>query len=84
MSLFGEIEKLMNAGESSFNFRILNLGGNALYVEGIKGVVSFGETEMVFQLKKVNLYIFGEFLKVKYLDKSTCVVEGKIFKVETK
>ena len=84
MSLFGEIEKLMNIGDSSFNYRIINLGGNVIYIEGIKTVVSFGETEMVFQLKKQLLTISGQSLKVKYLDKTTCVVEGEIFKVETK
>ena len=78
-----EIEKLMGEVGTSANFRIINLGGNSLYVEGIKSVVSFGENEMRFQLKKCLLVVTGEKLKVKYLDKTTCVLEGFIKAVET-
>lgn len=83
MSMMGEIEKLMGDVGTSANFRVINLGGNSLYVEGIKSVVSFGETEMRFQLKKSLLVVTGENLKVKYLDKTTCVLTGVIKVVET-
>ncbi|MBQ8615509.1 MAG: YabP/YqfC family sporulation protein [Clostridia bacterium] len=81
--MMGEIEKLMGDVGTSANFRVINLGGNSLYVEGIKSVVSFGETEMRFQLKKSLLVVTGENLKVKYLDKTTCVLTGVIKVVET-
>ena len=84
MSLFGEIEKLMNSADTSFNYRIINLGGKTLYVEGIKGVVSLGENEILLQLKKQLLTIAGLNLKVKYLDKTTCVVDGEISSVVAK
>ena len=84
MSLFGEIEKLMNSADASFNYRIVNLGGKTLYVEGIKQVVSLGETEILLQLKKQLLTIVGSNLKVKYLDKTTCVIEGEICSVVAK
>ena len=83
MSLMSEIEKLMKEVGTSANFRIVNLGGKSVYIEGIKSVVSFGENEMQFQLKKCLLKVAGENLKVKYLDKTTCVLEGLISKVET-
>ena len=83
MSLMSEIEKLMGDVGTSANFRVINLGGNSLYIEGIKSVVSFGETEMKFQLKKKLLVVCGNGLKVKYLDTSTCVITGEIVKVET-
>ena len=83
MSLMSEIEKLMGEVGTSANFRVINLGGNSVYIEGIKSVISFGETEMQFQLKKCLLKVVGESLKVKYLDKSTCVLEGIIRVVET-
>ena len=47
MSLISEIEKLMNIADASFNYRIINLGGKSLYVEGIKSVISLGENEIV-------------------------------------
>ena len=84
MSLFGEVEKLMNSVDSSFNYRIINLGGKTLYVEGIKHVVSLGETEILLQLKKQLLTITGTNLKVKYLDKTTSVIDGEISSVVAK
>ena len=83
MSLMSEIEKLMGEVGTSAGFRIVNLGGNSVYMEGIKSVVSFGETEMKFQLKKKLLVVSGNDLKVKYLDTFTCVITGEIVKVET-
>ena len=83
MSMMDEIEKLMGEVGTSSNFRIINLGGNSLYIEGIKSVVSFGENEMRFQLKKQLLVVSGENLKVKYLDNSTCVLCGAIKVVQT-
>ena len=84
MSLIGEVEKLMNSADGSFNYRVVNLGGKTLYVEGIKQVVSLGETEILLQLKKQLLTISGTNLKVKYLDKTTCVIDGEISSVVAK
>ena len=84
MSLMSEIEKLMGEVGTSANFRVINLGGQTVYAEGIKSVVSLGENEMQFQLKKCLLVISGNALKVKYLDSSTCVITGEIRVVETR
>jgi len=74
----------MQSVGSSTNYRIINLGGNSLYIEGIKSVVCFGESEMQFQLKKQLLIVDGSELKVKYLDKTTCVIIGNILSVVVK
>lgn len=84
MGMMQEIEKFMISVGESVNYKIINLGGNSLYLEGIKSVVSFSECEMQFQLKKVLVVISGQELKIKYLDKSTCVINGKIVSVVTK
>lgn len=83
MSMMDEIEKLMSSVGTSASFRVVNLGGKSVYIEGIKSVVSFGENEMQFQLKKNLLVVSGANLKVKYLDVSTCVLEGEIKVVQT-
>ena len=83
MSLMNEIEKLMGEVGTNSIFRIVNLGGKNLYIEGIKSVVSFEENEMRFQLKNNVLSVKGSELKVKYLDSSTCVISGEIKVVET-
>lgn len=78
-----EIEKLMGEVGTSANFRVINLGGNSVYIEGIKSVISLGENEMQFQLRNKLLIVCGNYLKVKYLDSSTCIIIGEITKVET-
>ena len=84
MSMLEEIEKYMQSANTSICYRLVNLGGNSLYIEGIKSVVSFGEEEMRFQLKRKLLIVGGTMLKIKYLDKSTCVINGEIYSVVTK
>ena len=83
MSLLCEIEKFMNTAHASIGYRIVNSGGKCLYVEGIKGVVDLGKNEIKLQLKKEMLVVSGNNFKVKYLDKSTCVIEGEIISVVT-
>lgn len=78
MSMMDEIEKFMNGVETSINYRLVNLGGKMLYVEGIKSMVSFEQNEMKFQLNKQLLTITGNELKIKYLDKTTCTIVGQI------
>lgn len=80
----GEIEKLMESAGASSIYRIINLGGNSLYIEGIKSVLGLDENEMQFQFKKQIVTIGGIGLKVKYLDKSTCIITGQIQSVVVK
>ena len=80
----GEIEKLMQSVGCSSDYRIINCGGKSLYIEGIKSVICFGNCEMMFQLKKQCLQVVGNSLKIKYLDKSTCLLEGIINSVVVK
>ena len=84
MSLMNEVEKLMNAVDASIDYRLINLGGKKMYIEGLKSVICFGENEMIFQLKKQTLTVLGSEFKVKYLDKTTCVLQGNITSVVLK
>ncbi len=84
MSMLDEIDKFMVKTDTSLNYRTINLGGKYLYLEGIKSVISFGISEMDFQMKKTKLVVEGENLKIKYLDKNTCVIEGNIRSVGEK
>lgn len=82
MSLMKEIEKLMNTVESSASFRLVNIGGKSEYIEGIKSVVFLSSDEMRFQLKSKLAIVKGANLMLKYLDKTTCVINGEIKVVE--
>lgn len=84
MSMLNEIEKLMTGTDSSITYRIIILGGHDIYIEGIRSVVSFGETEMQFQLNKSLLIVRGNNLQIKYLDKNTCSLSGTITSTEIK
>lgn len=84
MSMMAEIEKLMNGVGGSFNYKVVNLGGKSLYVEGIKSIVELSENSIMFQLKKQVLSVSGVGMKINYLDNSTCVIEGEIKVVEVK
>ncbi len=84
MSMLDEIEKFMLSTGTSINYRIVNLGGKSVYIEGIKSVLNFGVDEMTFQLKNKVLEISGANLVIKYLDKSSCVINGEINSVVTK
>ncbi len=81
MSMIDEIDKLMVDLGASNNYRIVNLSGKNLYIEGIKSVICFGLEEMRFQLKNKQLIVLGRALKVRYLDKTTCVLCGEISSV---
>lgn len=84
MSMMLEVEKLMQSINLPLNYRTINLDGKQFYIEGIKSVVSLDLTEMIFQLKKAVISVKGSNLKVKYLDKTTCLLQGEIRAVEVK
>lgn len=83
MSLFGEIEKLVN-NEFNItlnNYRYINIDGKYVYLEGHKGILHLSDEEISFKLKKKTLSIKGYDLKIKILDNTTSVVEGNVLEV---
>ena len=78
MSMMSEIEKLMQSADASNEYRVVNLGGKSVYIEGIKSVVKLDSQEMIFQMKSCALLVLGNDMKIKYLDKTTCVILGSI------
>ncbi len=84
MSMLDEIEKLMQSVGTSYNYRIVNLGGKSVYIEGIKSVIFLSIDEMQFQLKESSLSIIGKQLSIKYLDKNSAVITGEIITVGVK
>ncbi|MBE7076890.1 MAG: hypothetical protein E7374_03240 [Clostridiales bacterium] len=84
MSMMSEIESLMTEVGASSSYRIVNVGGKSLYVEGIKNLVDLKSEQIQFGLKNHLLTIVGNNLKIKYLDKTTAVIDGEIKEVITK
>jgi sporulation protein YqfC len=58
------------------------LDGQGALLEGHKGIVSYGENEVIARLKKGSLQIMGEKLKVAELNDSELFIKGKIIKIE--
>ena len=83
MSLIGEIEKLINEELSTVEYRIINIGGKNLYIDGIKNIINLSKNVMEFQVKKRTILIKGNNLIIKYLDDSTVHIFGEINEVDT-
>ncbi len=64
-------------------FRIVMLR-DAVYAEGIKGIVAFGNERISFKAGKNILEVLGEGLNIKMLSKDDCVIIGKITSVGIK
>lgn len=86
MSFNNEINKLLlKYFDSSFSdYRYLNIGGRAVYIEGQTGLVEFDEKTITFKVKKQILAVVGTNLVIAEFDNSTAVVTGNIESVVVK
>lgn len=84
MNMLGEIEKLFNKIDISTDYRLINIGGERLYVEGVRALGYLANDNIVLRLKNKVLNIVGKDLTIKYLDRTSSVIEGKIISMEVK
>lgn len=83
MGLLDEIDNYATRelGITFNEYRLINIGGKLLYVEGHTGINVLGEKEISLHLKKRLLTIKGEGLSIKYFDKKTAYIVGRIVEV---
>lgn len=62
-------------------YRYINVGGKALYVEGQSGIISLSAEQIELKLGKRVCTIKGTDLYIKYYDNSTALVVGKVISV---
>lgn len=62
-------------------YRYINVGGKALYVEGQSGIISLSAEQIELKLGKRVCTIKGTDLHIKYYDNSTALVVGKVISV---
>lgn len=62
-------------------YRYVNIGGKALYVEGQGGIISLSAEQIELKMGKRTCTIKGADLYIKYYDNSTALVLGKIVSV---
>ncbi len=58
--------------------------GNAVVVEGHKGIVGYSSEEVLFAVNKTFLQVTGTNLQIRCMEKHFAVIIGKIHKVEVK
>ncbi len=59
-------------------YRYVNIGGAALYVQGHKGVISYGTDKIALRIKNGRLEVAGHDLAVKQLSADEIVMTGRI------
>ena len=62
-------------------YRYINIGGKAVYVEGQKGIEAMTREEVALKVGKKTCRILGNDLYIKYYDESTAIVCGTIVSV---
>lgn len=62
-------------------YRYINIGGKALYVEGQSGIIALSAEQIELKLGKRTCTIKGTDLYIKYYDNSTALILGKIISV---
>ena len=84
MAFLEEVEKLTGLSTSvlSDGYRIINFSGKAVYIEGIKNILSFDAQQTTFKLKKGVVKVAGDGLVIKELLPNTALVTGSILAVE--
>lgn len=60
------------------DYRYTVIGGEIIYVQGFKEIVSFSNEMVLLRLNKNSLKIYGKNLIIKELNKTSISVNGKI------
>lgn len=79
MSFFKEVADVLNAsGKCGDGYNIINYGGEAIYIEGIRRILSIDPQNMRFDCKKKIISLTGEDLNVSQMEDGCAVVVGKV------
>ena len=83
-SLFDEITNAFSIKDlkNSATYKIINLGGNSLYIQGYKAIEKFSDISIILKLKNASIFIKGEKLKIKEFYSDCVFIVGKIKSVE--
>lgn len=81
MSFLDNICQNFGLTSAPFSFRLVMLGEVGVYIEGVKGVISFSNTNILISVGGGKLEVVGERLKIKKYCLGDLVIVGKILKV---
>lgn len=83
-SLINEVTSAFSIKElkNSAQYKIINLGGKALYVQGYKSIEKFSNTSINLKIKNAVIYVKGENFSIKEMDNGTLYIIGSVKSVE--
>ncbi len=64
------------------SYQIQLVGNSEAYIEGFKRIVEYDENMIVVSTKKVNLAFWGAELSMKFMDKESITIVGKITQIQ--
>ena len=82
-NFFNEIkDKFDDSLEKLNDYKVINISGKILYVEGQKGLITISENLINFKVYKGVVTVEGKNLKMKECTSNTLSISGEIIKVE--
>ena len=82
-NFFNEIkDKFDDSLEKLNDYKVINISGKILYVEGQKGLITISENLINFKVYKGVITVEGKNLKMKECTSNTLSISGEIIKVE--
>lgn len=82
MSFIEEVIKVFGGEEIVPTFKVMVLGENAAYIEGVKSIKSYSQEKIELFMKKGEMKITGEGLFIKKYCAGDLAVCGKIKSIE--
>lgn len=81
-NFFSEIKKELKLPDIDGGYNIVNINGNAVYVEGQRGLVSLSDSQIIFKVKNKIITVLGSNLFLKEMSLETLSIVGVINKIE--
>jgi len=80
MSFYREIGNLLGLDWARIanGYSLVNYNGEAVYIEGIKKIVTINDSEIIVDTPKARVKVVGEGLEIFSLEEKTIIVKGKI------
>jgi len=84
MSFYREIGNLLGLdwARIASGYSLVNYNGEAVYIEGIKRVVSISDTEIIVDTPKCRVKVVGYGLSIFSLEEKTMIAKGRIVSAE--
>ena len=85
--MFSLIDEITNAFsikdlKNSSKYKIINLGGKAVYIQGYKSIEKFSDISIILKIKNESIFVKGEKLEIKEFYSDCIYIVGNIKSIE--